>query len=196
MEHHPSLRPGKALNLRFSYLEPTYVTTHPLHLNPDWFYEQGIRGVIFDFDNTLISNHSDQIGENRSDFLESWIKTFGRNQVIIVSNKLSVFGMENKLLTEAERFNIKGIASGILIKPFPNALRRAASIMKIEPRKVLMIGDLLLTDILGGKLAGMQTLLVAPVHSEERIGIHSLRLAERILGYHAFDEHIDDHKTI
>jgi predicted HAD superfamily phosphohydrolase YqeG len=61
--------------------------------------------------------------------------------------------------------------------------------MATKPSKVLMVGDLLLADIVGGKLAGMQTLLVAPVNSTERPGIHALRLLERLLGYHAKDEH-------
>ena len=189
MNHHPSLQPGQTLGLRWRQIEPTYVTTHPLHLDPNWFYRRGIRGVIFDFDNTLISNHSSEIGENRSELLEQWIKTFGKEHVMIVSNKLPIFGMATKLKTEAKRFGIQALATGLLIKPFPRSLKRAANMMNINPDKILMVGDLLLTDIIGGKLAGMPTLLVAPVNSTERPGIHALRLLERLLGYHAMDEH-------
>lgn len=189
MNHHPSLQPGKSLGLRWHQIEPTYVTTHPLHLDPSWFKTRGIQSVIFDFDNTLISNHSDEIGENRSELLEQWIRTFGKEHVMIVSNKLRLLGMANKLETEAKRFGIQALATGPLIKPFPQSLKRAASMMATKPSKVLMVGDLLLADIVGGKLAGMQTLLVAPVNSTERPGIHALRLLERLLGYHAKDEH-------
>jgi hypothetical protein len=189
MHHHPSLKPGKALNLRWRYTEPTYVTTHPLHLNPAWFKAKGIRGVIFDFDNTLISNHSSAIGEHRGNLLDDWIRTFGKSNVMIVSNKIRIFGMSNKLEAEAARFDIQALSTGPFIKPFPGSLKRAAAIMELPSSQILMIGDLLLADILGGKLAGMHTLLIAPVHTTERLSVRFIRMLERLVGYHAMAEH-------
>lgn len=189
MDHHESLQPGSVLKLRWRYTEPTYVTTHPIHLDPTWFKQRGIEGVIFDFDNTLISSHSPEIGDNRSELLEHWIRTFGKKHVMIVSNKLRIFGMANKLDTEATRFGIRSLSTGLIIKPFTRSLKQAAALMELNPNKVLMVGDLLLTDILGGKRAGMQTLLVAPVHANERLGIRLIRVIEQLLGYHAFAEH-------
>lgn len=178
--------PGSTLQLRWHYAEPTYVTTQPLQLDPQWLHDQGIRGIIFDFDNTLISSHGHEISEGRAALLERCITTFGKEHVVIVSNKLRVFGLANKLDDEAARFGITAISTGLIIKPFRRALRQAMTGMDLPPNQILMVGDLLLTDILGGNRMGMQTLLVAPVHAPERAGISLLRTIERLLlGYHA-----------
>lgn len=178
--------PGPSLRLRWPYFAPTYVTTHPLELDPKWLYERGVRGIIFDFDNTLISSHGHEIGDGRAALLERCIRTFGAEHIVIVSNKLRVFGLANKLDEEAARFGIKAISTGVVVKPFRRALRLAMEHIKLPVGEVLMVGDLLLTDILGGKRMGMQTLLVAPVHAPERFGIKTLRTIERLLlGYHA-----------
>jgi len=46
----------------------------------------------------------------------------------------------------------------------------------------VVIGDQLLTDILGGKLAGLYTILVEPLSSREARRTKFNRLMERLLG--------------
>ncbi len=188
MRHDDALQPGNVLSLRWPSMRPTYVSEHPRNLDPHRFERDGIKAVIFDFDNTLISNHTDEIGD-RGELLDRWIKVFGPDKVMIVSNKLRLFDMAHKLDKEAARFGIRALSTGLLIKPWPGSLKRAAAIMGVAPRHVLMVGDLLLADVLGGNLAGMKTLLIAPVHSAEGFGVRIIRFVERVVGYRTTDEH-------
>lgn len=178
-----SLQPGTTLKLRWKFLVPNYVTSDLLRVDPALFWHLGIRGVIFDFDNTLIPSHATTVKTSQAAMLKQWIAVFGQDRVVIVSNKLRLFGWEKKLDREAKRFGIRGVSTGPLIKPFPQAFKRTAAIMSLSTSNTLIIGDLLLTDILGGKFAGMRTLLTAPVDAKEKIGIRLLRAIEQVLGY-------------
>ncbi|MCS7240619.1 MAG: HAD hydrolase-like protein, partial [Candidatus Bipolaricaulota bacterium] len=67
-------------------------------------------------------------------------------------------------------------------KPLPFAFRRALRRLGAKPVEAAVIGDQLLTDVLGGKLAGIYTVLVPPLSPREARRTKVNRVLERILG--------------
>ncbi|RLE28916.1 hypothetical protein DRJ54_05655 [Candidatus Acetothermia bacterium] len=48
-------------------------------------------------------------------------------------------------------------------KPLPRGFKRALWVLKVRPEETAIIGDQLFTDVLGGNLAGLYTVLVTPL---------------------------------
>ena len=53
------------------------------------------------------------------------------------------------------------------MKPLPLGCRRAIREMGFEASRTAMVGDQLFADIVAGRLAGLTTILVDPIHPEE-----------------------------
>src|SRR3989442_557906 len=73
------------------------------------------------------------------------------------------------------------------VKPIPWAFRRAMTIMGIPARQTALIGDQLFTDILGGNLVGMYTILVDPLSSQEFPTTKLVRRLERLVRARVID---------
>jgi HAD superfamily phosphatase (TIGR01668 family) len=67
------------------------------------------------------------------------------------------------------------------LKPRTGEFKKAARLAGCETCRVVVVGDQVLTDILGGNLAGMRTILVKPMHPYEFIGTKFSRLVERLI---------------
>ena len=64
------------------------------------------------------------------------------------------------------------------IKPLPFAFRRALARVGAPAQETAVVGDQLFTDILGGNLLGMRTLLVCPLSSSDLPHTLFLRMLE------------------
>jgi HAD superfamily phosphatase (TIGR01668 family) len=119
---------------------------------------RGINAVIVDLDNTLVeSNRPDATPR-----LVSWLDEVRKLgfKVIIVSNN-------NK--TRVSRFatplNIPYIHAAR--KPLSLSFLRALKILNCTKEETVVIGDQLLTDVLGGNRVGLHTILVVPISNVE-----------------------------
>ncbi|CAH8709001.1 YqeG family HAD IIIA-type phosphatase [Paenibacillus thiaminolyticus] len=120
----------------------------------DKLAEQGIRGIITDLDNTLVGA---KVPEATPE-LAAWLKEVDRRgfKVVIVSNndhtRVSRFAVPLDLpFIHAAR------------KPAQRAFRQALSLMGLKPDQTAVIGDQMLTDVLGGNRLGIFTILVQPI---------------------------------
>ena len=66
-------------------------------------------------------------------------------------------------------------------KPFPGAFKVALEELDGCIDNTLIIGDQIFTDILGGNIMGIGTVLVDPISKKEFITTKFMRLLERIL---------------
>jgi len=137
----------------------------------DQLVEMGIRGIILDLDNTLVAWGDDSISEELMSKVDH-LRRLGL-KMCIVSNNLGgrVAAISRKLGIPA--------ASGAL-KPFRRAYAKALEILGTESRETALIGDQLFTDILGGNLAGLCTILVDPISSREFATTKLFRLLESV----------------
>ncbi|MFZ3588234.1 YqeG family HAD IIIA-type phosphatase [Bacillus sp. DJP31] len=123
-------------------------------ISPAELVKRGIKGIITDLDNTLVEwDRPDATPE-----LKQWFQSMLNHNitVTIVSNN-------NKERVEAfaSPVNIPFIFRAR--KPLRTAFQKALKSMNLKAEEVVVIGDQLLTDVLGGNRLGLHTILVVPV---------------------------------
>ncbi|MGN7409787.1 MULTISPECIES: YqeG family HAD IIIA-type phosphatase [unclassified Sporosarcina] len=142
----------------YSYFLPDQYVKDVYQLSPTDFINRGIKGIITDLDNTLVAwDRPDATPE-----IATWIKEMqdAGLQVTILSNN-------NELRVKAFSEPIKTPFIFSARKPLSKAFRKALDQMGLQKEEVVMIGDQVMTDILGGNRFGLQTILVVPVASSD-----------------------------
>ena len=120
-------------------------------------YESGIRLILTDLDNTLVSYKDSEVTPKLMELLTS-LKEKGF-EIIIVSNNSS----ETRVREFAEKLDISYVAK--CHKPlkggFKAALKKATR--KYESCEVVAMGDQLMTDVLGANRANYTSVLVKAI---------------------------------
>lgn len=133
---------------------------------------QGKKGIIVDLDNTLVeATRPDATPE-----LVSWLDQLrGMGfRVIIVSNN-----NRTRVAHFATPLRVPHIHNAK--KPFTSSFQQAMQRLKTVPEETVMIGDQLLTDVLGGNRLGLYTILVTPISETEGFFSRINRRIERIV---------------
>ncbi|MDQ0224791.1 hypothetical protein CHH83_21985 [Bacillus sp. 7586-K] len=140
------------------------------HISPKKLKEQGIKGIITDLDNTLVEWDR----PNATPQLIEWFKEVKENgmDITIVSNN-----NEKRVKDFSDPLDIKFIYKAR--KPMGKAFLKAIKGMNLKKEEVVVIGDQLLTDVLGGNRNGFQTILVVPVASTDGFFTRINRKIER-----------------
>ena len=149
---------------------PEVVFEDIYRIPPGYFEDRGIRGVVFDIDNTLAPNGSPQPDARAARYLES-----------LQSRGLKLCILSNNSRERVERFcGESGLPfvykSG---KPKKRAFQAALDLMELPPEQTAMVGDQIFTDILGGNRAGLDTVLVLPFDRNEKLFIKFKLLMEK-----------------
>lgn len=138
-------------------LRPTYLINGDVtDIDLQQLKSDGIKGLIFDLDSTLLAPHSGKITPEVAVWLKEAREMF---QVAIVSNNKRAHYIEQ--VRELLDMPIIGKAA----KPRRWAFFEVLKGFNLEPAEVAVIGDRPLTDVLGGQRAGMKTVLVWPLKS-------------------------------
>jgi len=66
-------------------------------------------------------------------------------------------------------------------KPLISAFKKAIEFIKGMPEDTVMIGDQIFTDILGGNLLNLHTILIKPISDKEFIGTKINRWLEKVI---------------
>ena len=135
------------------------------------YYEDGYKGIIFDIDNTLVPHGAD--ADDRAVALFQHLKSIGFDICLLSNNKRARVKRFNKDV------NVKYIFKAQ--KPYSRNYYAAAMKMHFSVKSVLCVGDQLFTDIYGGNLAGINTILVNPINRHEEIQIVLKRVLERFV---------------
>lgn len=124
-------------------------------LTPQWFLDRGIKLMLLDFDNTIIAY---TVKEPTEQFL-SWREAMERAGVtlMVVSNSRK----SRRVPDFCEPIDLPFIRHAG--KPNPKGIRRAMAQMGYTREETAMAGDQTFTDILGGNLAGVTSVLVRPI---------------------------------
>ena len=135
------------------------------------FREKGVRGVIFDIDNTLVPHDAPADGRARELFAH--LRGLGFDTCLLSNNK------EPRVKSFCEQVDSMYIYKAG--KPLPKGYTEGIRRMGTRKENTLFVGDQIFTDVLGAKRAGIYTILVGPIHPKEEIQIVLKRYLEKIV---------------
>ena len=137
------------------------------------YYKKGIRGVIFDIDNTLVPHGLP--ADKRAVELFFKLREMGVETCLLSNNK------EPRVASFARQVDSRYIyKSG---KPSVKNYLIAMEMMNTDKGTTLFVGDQLFTDVYGANRAGIYSILVKPIHPKEEIQIVLKRRLEAVVLY-------------
>ena len=136
-------------------------------------YDRGIRGLLFDIDNTLVPHGKPET-----------------QRAVELFRRLHGMGFETCLISNNQKPRVEPFAKALesrylfdAHKPSRKNYLKAMEEMGTERRTTVFIGDQLFTDVYGAKRSGIYSILVKPIHPKEEIQIVLKRYLERIVLY-------------
>lgn len=127
-------------------------------LTPELLRRLGINALLLDVDCTLTRYRHEEVSTE----VAAWLAEMRGAGIglCLVSN-----GRGHRIRRLAERLGVPCVA--MALKPFPFGCRRAVRKMGFAPHQTAMVGDQLFADVAAGRLAGLRTIMVAPLHPED-----------------------------
>ena len=150
-----------------AYMDSTYV------IDFEKLYQEGIRGVIFDIDNTLVPHGAP--ADERAIRLFARLRSIGLDYCLISNNQLP------RVKPFADAVQAKFVEDAH--KPSRKNYLKAMKLMHVDLDSCIFVGDQIFTDVYGAKRCGMRTILVKPLHPKEEIQIVLKRYLEKIVLY-------------
>ncbi|WP_418547925.1 YqeG family HAD IIIA-type phosphatase [Longicatena caecimuris] len=146
---------------------PNYYIHRYTALRPAFLKEQGIQLLICDIDNTLVPHDVAVPDDEAIAFLKS-IQDAGI-QIVFISNNV-----EERVATFAKGLNIPFYP--FAMKPLPKTYRKMLKDFHVKRDVVAVLGDQLMTDILGANVMRFYTILTAQVVERD----HSFTKVNRV----------------
>ena len=150
-----------------AYMDSTYV------IDFEKLYKEGIRGVIFDIDSTLVPHGAP--ADERAIRLFARLRSIGLDYCLISNNQLP------RVKPFADAVQAKFVEDAH--KPSRKNYLKAMKLMHVDLDSCIFVGDQIFTDVYGAKRCGMRTILVKPLHPKEEIQIVLKRYLEKIVLY-------------
>ncbi len=159
---------------RPSLLRPDDVIDGILQITPEFLARRGLRGLLLDLDNTLVPYGSYE--EAAAAGMFRWARDLRDSGIglYLLSNATG-----RRAAFWLARLGFHGV--GLAGKPNPRAYRLALRALNLPAQQVGMVGDQLFTDVLGGNLSGMHTILVRPLATNALPHTRVARQLERLV---------------
>lgn len=132
-------------------------------------YEMGIRGMIFDIDNTLVP-HGAPADERAIAFFAK-LKDMGMDACLLSNNKEPRVKMFNEPIGVHYIFKAN--------KPAIGNYEKAMEKMGTNRETTVFVGDQIFTDVWGANRTGLRSVLVKPINPKEEIQIVLKRFIEK-----------------
>lgn len=155
--------------------KPDIIVDKMENLGQDDLWNRGIRGLIFDLDNTLCAWKSCEISPERMEWLERAKQRF---KMCILSNTIKY----RRLCRVGDTLGIPRLGRwGLNRKPFRGGFHEAMKIMGTTPEQTAILGDQVFADILGGNRSGVLTIWIPRLDECEFISTQGIRWIERLV---------------
>ena len=155
----------------FKKLYPTEYLDSSYSIDYEQLYRNGVRGLIYDIDNTLVE-HGMPATERAVKLFEQ-LRTIGFDTCLISNNK------EPRVKPFADAVGSKYVFDAH--KPSRKNYIKAMELMGTDTGNTYFIGDQIFTDVYGANRAGIPSTLVKPIHPKEEIQIVLKRKLEKIV---------------
>jgi hypothetical protein len=141
-------------------------------IEPSWLARRGIRGILLDIDNTITLWGQHTMAPEELE----WIRRLhaAKLKCRLLSNRPWQHRHRVAELTSIAHVDMRSF------KPSAEIFRQGMREMGLEPRQVMMIGDIVFTDILPANRLGMWTTLVEPLGGKDFLGTKVWRLMEMV----------------
>jgi len=150
-------------------LKPDYYLDTVYDIPFEELWQNKIRGLIFDIDNT-IAPYEESRPSAKFTALAKRLRRMGF-QISLLTNNTN-----KRLDCFTKPLEVFGIANAI--KPMKRGVKKAMKSMGTKPEHTVIIGDQLLTDVWAGKRAGMLTILVKPIADKDFVTVKLKRMLE------------------
>jgi len=152
-------------------LKPDYTYQNLESIPISIFVEQNIACILVDIDNTITSVDEVEIEQAK----QKWLSDVQKHvRVILVSNNHGSRIQQISKSLSLETFSFA-------LKPISRVYRYVKKKYNVNKKQVAVIGDQLLTDILGGKLQGFKTIYVEPISQKDTLFTTITRAFERMI---------------
>lgn len=140
------------------HLFPDYIYKSVTDIDFTLLYQKGIRGIIFDIDNTLVPYNQPDATQKEIDIIDRAKKA-----------GLMVAFASNNSQDRVKKFNDKFGLFAIhrANKPFIHSFKKIAENMELSHKSIAVIGDQIFTDVYGANRCNMVSVLVNPIESKE-----------------------------
>lgn len=163
-----------------SRIHPVYHPFAPAHAAENLesvslrqLWDQGKRLILLDVDNTLVQWR----GENFSEPVLAWV-----NEAKAMGFELCIISNTRRVTRLSRLSEILGVATVRgRFKPSRDMYRLALAKFRCRPPEAIMIGDQMMTDILGANRAGIDAIWVRKMDGHEFAGTRVNRFIEGLL---------------
>jgi uncharacterized protein len=134
---------------------------------------RGKKLILLDVDNTIVRWHSEDFTEEVLEWL-SKAQAMGFELCILSNTKYP-----QRLARISERLKIATIRDRF--KPSTKMYLLALAKYHVQPEETIMVGDQIMTDILGANRSGIEAIWVHRIHDHEFFGTKLNRMIERVI---------------
>jgi len=149
---------------------PDVMFDEALGITPDFLISKGIRAVVLDIDNTLVTYGVAEPTEEVIAWIDS-LKSAGLGVAIASNNHAPRVDLFNRSLGVFATCESK--------KPSARAVKAACAYFNIKPSETAVIGDQIFTDVWCARNAGALAILVKPIPYPENLFFKCKRVLEK-----------------
>lgn len=136
-----------------SIFTPDLYLHHITEIDEALLKKHGIKGIVLDVDNTLTMHGSQEVKQEIIDWLKQ-MQDAGIKLTIASNNN------DRRIKPFAKKIGLDYIAMSC--KPLTFAFTKACKTFGLQKHEIAVVGDQIYTDIVGGNLKGMFSILVDP----------------------------------
>ncbi len=160
----------------FAKIVPDFYFDDVYSVTPAFCEQHGVRALIMDIDNTLVTYDDPDPTER----VLAWFET-------LTAAGIRLSFVSNNHKERVERFNSKlgYFAMYDSSKPSRKGLRQALAAMGTTVADTMMVGDQVFTDVYAGKRLGLRAVLVKPIKDKTTLFVRTKRWLEKpVLRYY------------
>ncbi len=149
---------------------PDYIFGKITNITPEFLHNLGIKNLLLDVDNTLTTHDNPHPGDGVMEWLDL-MRNSGIKMMIVSNN------YEKRVQPFADLLGLDFMS--FATKPLPRGFLKGMKALKGNKKDTAIIGDQIFTDVLGGSLAGVTTIMVLPIQEEDGRGFKFKRKLEK-----------------
>ena len=155
-----------------NYFRPDWLINSAYDIEASDLKKHQIKAIIVDLDNTLLA--WDEV--DLSDRMQTWIHNLAQEeiQIFLLSNN-----NQSRVDKVVAQLQIPFMAKAL--KPSTRGFKKALKHFNLEMSYVAVIGDQILTDVIGAKRMGLKVILVKPLVTHDIIYTWVNRFIEKRL---------------